>query len=133
MAKSGEKWSDVVQSMYYLKDNTWTLHDIIKYHVLLQRGHTETHTDTQTNKVIAITLLCKINNYSSGEESASYPFIMYIYHYYYKRWWTCYHCSHNDIIYVDASTIQNYDQVHTLNNCVAVHIICGLLLIPNIS
>ena len=56
--------------MYYLKDNTGILHDIIKYHVLLQRGHTETHTDTQihtqthtqTNKVIAITLLCKINN-----------------------------------------------------------------------
>ena len=72
MAKIGEKWFYVVQSMYYLKDNTWTLHDIIKYHVLLQRGHTETHTDTQThthhrhthtqtNKVITITLLCKIN------------------------------------------------------------------------
>ena len=40
----------MVQSMYYLKDNTWTLHDIIKYHVLLQRGHTETHTDTQTHR-----------------------------------------------------------------------------------
>ena len=56
----------VVQSMYYLKDNTWTLHDIIKYHVLLQREHThtDTHTQThtQTNKVIAITLLCKIKN-----------------------------------------------------------------------
>ena len=50
MAKSGEKWFYVVQSMYYLKDNTWTLHDIIKYHVLLQRGHTETHTDTHTHR-----------------------------------------------------------------------------------
>ena len=35
--------------MYYLKDNTLTLHDIIKYHV-----HTDTHTDKQTeyNKAI---------------------------------------------------------------------------------
>ena len=39
----------MVQGMYYLKDNTWTLHDIIKYHALLQRGHTETHTHTHTH------------------------------------------------------------------------------------
>ena len=72
------QWFYVVQSMYYLKDNTWTLHDIIKYHVLLQPGHTDTHihihihthtyththTHTQTNKVNTITLLCKIKNSS---------------------------------------------------------------------
>ena len=50
MGESGEKWGKVGKS-----GGKW-------YHVLLQCGHMETHTDTQTNKVIAITLLCKIKN-----------------------------------------------------------------------
>ena len=61
VGKSGEKWFYVVQSMYYLKDNTWTLQEYHKVPCITSsRTHGNTHRHTQTNKVIAITLLCKI-------------------------------------------------------------------------